>query len=64
MKEVIEFYNKYDEDNRLKSKTHLLEYLITMKYIKKYLTPNSKILEIGARYPADIRLRLLIWDMI
>lgn len=22
MKEVIEFYNKYDEDNRLKSKTH------------------------------------------
>lgn len=48
MKEVIEFYNKYDEDNRLKSKTHLPEYLITMKYIKKYLTPNSKILEIGA----------------
>ena len=46
MKEVIEFYNKYDEDNRLKSKTHLPEYLITMKYIKKYLTPNSKILEI------------------
>lgn len=34
MKEVIEFYNKYDEDNRLKSKTHLPEYLITMKYIK------------------------------
>lgn len=50
MKEVIEFYNKYDEDNRLKSKTHLPEYLITMKYIKKYLTPNSKILEIGVRY--------------
>jgi ubiquinone/menaquinone biosynthesis C-methylase UbiE len=48
MKEVIEFYNKYDEDNRLKSKTHLPEYLITMKYIKKYLTPNSNILEIGA----------------
>jgi ubiquinone/menaquinone biosynthesis C-methylase UbiE len=48
MKEVIEFYNKYDEDNRLKSKTHLPEYLITMKYIKRYLTPNSKILEIGA----------------
>ena len=48
MKEVIEFYNKYDEDYRIKSKTHLPEYLITMKYIKKYLTPNSKILEIGA----------------
>ena len=63
MKEIIEFYNKYDEDNRLKSKTHLPEYLITMKYIKKYLTPNSKILEIGAG-TADIRLRLQIWDMI
>lgn len=48
MKEIIDFYNKYDEDNRLKSKTHLPEYLITMKYIKRYLTPNSKILEIGA----------------
>lgn len=48
MKEVIEFYNKYDEDNRLQRKTHLPEYLITMKYIKKYLTPDSKILEIGA----------------
>ena len=34
MKEIIEFYNKYDEDNRLKSKMHLPEYLITMKYIK------------------------------
>ena len=33
MKEIIEFYNKYDEDNRLKSKTHLPEYLITMEYI-------------------------------
>ena len=48
MNKIIEYYNSYDEDNRLKSKTHLPEYLITMKYIKKYLTPNSKILEIGA----------------
>ena len=48
MKEIIEFYNKYDEDNRLKRKTRSPEYLVTMEYIKKYLTPNSKILEIGA----------------
>lgn len=48
MNKIIEYYNSYNEDNRLKSKTHLPEYLITMKYIKKYLTPNSKILEIGA----------------
>ena len=46
MNKIIEYYNSYNEDNRLKSKTHLPEYLITMKYIKKYLTPNSKILEI------------------
>ena len=42
MNKIIEYYNSYNEDNRLKSKTHLPEYLITMKYIKKYLTPNSK----------------------
>ena len=48
MKEIIEFYNNYDEDRRLKRKNHLPEYLITMKYIKKFLTPDSKILEIGA----------------
>lgn len=48
MNKIIEYYNSYNEDNRLKSKTHLPEYLITMKYIKKYLTPNSKIFEIGA----------------
>ena len=62
MNKIIEYYNSYNEDNRLKSKTHLPEYLITMKYIKKYLTPNSKILEI-VQVPADIRLRLQIWDM-
>lgn len=48
MNKIIEYYNNYNEDNRLKSKTHLPEYIISMKYIKKYLTNNSKILEIGA----------------
>lgn len=48
MKEVINYYNTYDEDRRLTRKSRLPEYLITMKYIKKYLKPNSKILEIGA----------------
>ena len=43
MKEIIEFYNNYDEDRRLKRKNHLPEYLITMKYIKKFLTPDSDI---------------------
>lgn len=45
---IEEFYSKYDEDKRLTSKNHLPEYLITMKYIEKYLFPGAKIAEIGA----------------
>lgn len=45
---VINFYNNYDEDRRLTRKSRMPEYLITMRYIEKYLTPESKILEIGA----------------
>lgn len=45
---VEEFYNSYNEDKRFKRKSRLPEYLITMKYIEKYLKPNAKILEIGA----------------
>lgn len=48
MNEIIEYYKNYDEDGRLKRKSHLPEYLTTMRYIEKYLTPDSKILEIGA----------------
>lgn len=46
--EIIEFYNNYNEEKRLTSKSHLPEYLTTMRYIEKYLTPHSGILEIGA----------------
>ncbi len=45
---IAEFYNKYNEDKRLLSKSHLPEYLITMRYIEKYLTDGARILEIGA----------------
>lgn len=48
MNDIIEYYNHYDEDGRLKKKNRLPEYLTTMRYIEKYLTPNSKIIEIGA----------------
>lgn len=48
MESIIEYYNNYDEDGRLKRKSHMPEYLITMRYIEKYLKPNSKIIEIGA----------------
>lgn len=45
---IIDYYNNYDEDGRLKKKNRLPEYLLTMKYIEKYLTPESRIIEIGA----------------
>ena len=45
---VIDFYNRYDEDGRLLKKSRMPEYLTTMRYIEKYLKPDSKILEIGA----------------
>lgn len=45
---IIDFYKNYNEDKRLTSKSHLPEYMTTMRYIEKYLKPGSKILEIGA----------------
>ena len=42
------YYEHYDEDSRLLSKHGMVEYLTTMHYIEKYLTPDAKILEIGA----------------
>ena len=47
--EIIKrYYENYDEDGRLAKRDHLPEFLTTMRYIKKYLTPGAKILEIGA----------------
>ena len=45
---LINFYNNYDEDNRLVSKHGTVEFLTTMHYIEKYLKPGDRILEIGA----------------
>ena len=45
---IIDFYNQYDEDNRLRSKHGTVEFFTTMHYIQKYLSPSSRILEIGA----------------
>ncbi len=45
---IVDYYNNYNEDGRLTRKSRLPEYLNTMKYIEKYLTADSKILEIGA----------------
>lgn len=48
MNDIINYYNNYDEDGRLLKKNRLPEYITTMRYIEKYLTHNSKIIEIGA----------------
>ena len=45
---IVNFYNNYDEDNRLALRHGSVEFLTTMRYIEKYLKPGSKIIEIGA----------------
>ena len=46
---VQEVYLRYDEDSRLnKAKAARVEFLTTVRYIEKYLTPGAKILDVGA----------------
>lgn len=47
-KHLINYYSNYDEDGRLERKHQRIEFLTTVKYIEKYLEPNSRILEVGA----------------
>lgn len=46
---VQEIYRRFDENSRLNSsQAARVEFLTTVKYIEKYLTPGAKILDIGA----------------
>lgn len=45
---LIDFYNNYDENNRLVLKHGTVEFLTTMRYIEKYIRPGARVLEIGA----------------
>ena len=46
---VQEVYRRFDENSRLnKSQSARVEFLTTVKYIEHYLTPDVKILDIGA----------------
>ena len=46
---VQEVYRRCDEDSRLnKSNAARVEFLTTVRYIEKYLTPGAKILDVGA----------------
>ena len=40
---LIDFYNHYDEDNRLTSKHGMVEFFTTMRYVEKYLKPGDRI---------------------
>lgn len=45
---LIDFYNTYDEDSRLRLKHGTVEFLTTMRYIEKYISFGNHVLEIGA----------------
>ena len=47
-KELIEYYNKFNEDKRLNTKHGRVEFLTAIKYIEKYLKKGDKIIDIGA----------------
>lgn len=41
-------YDFFDEDKRLASKSGSIEFLTTIKYVKKYLRDSDNILDLGA----------------
>jgi SAM-dependent methyltransferase len=42
------YYDNYDEDGRLLLRHGQVEYLTTMRYIERYLSPGARVCEIGA----------------
>lgn len=49
MKDVIKYYQYYDEENRLKKDNmHRVEYDTTKFYLDKIIKTNQTILDIGA----------------
>ena len=45
---LIDFYTHYDEDSRLCTRHGSVEFLTTMRYIRRYLPAGGRVLEIGA----------------
>ena len=57
-KELINYYNKHNEDKRLLTKHANIEFITAMKYIKDYLKDGYKILDVGAgtgRYSLELQ---------
>jgi ubiquinone/menaquinone biosynthesis C-methylase UbiE len=54
---LIKYYNKFNEDKRLTRRRGEVEFITSLKYIKEYLKPNDKIVDIGAgtgRYSVEL----------
>ena len=47
-KNLIEYYNKFNEDKRLLTKHGQIEFITAMKYIHDYIKPGDKVIDIGA----------------
>jgi len=45
---LADYYANYDENGRLESKHGQVEFLTTMRYIRRYLAPGARVIEIGA----------------
>lgn len=46
MENIIEYYKGYDEEGRLqRDNVHRIEWLTTIRYLEKYIKPNSLILD-------------------
>ena len=46
MENIIEFYESYDEEGRLfRTKAHMVEYLVTIRYFDRLFKPGSRILD-------------------
>ena len=45
---IYDYYNNYNEEGRLLSQEGHVEFLTTMRYIERFLTPGTRILEVGA----------------
>ncbi len=50
MMELVEYYNKFNEEKRLNSRHGQVEFMTSMKYIKDYLETfeSPKVLDVGA----------------
>ena len=45
---LINYYNKFNEDKRLTHRHGIVEFITAKKYIDKYINKKSKIIDIGA----------------